>query len=88
MSAVPVSVKPSAEEVTNFLIASISELVGSPVSRFDNIFDLGVESLMLVDLKDQVQESFGVSVKFSDFFTHFEIDALATLITERAEELR
>lgn len=88
MSAIPMSVKPPTEEVTNFLVTAISQLVGSPVSREDNIFDLGVESLMLVDLKEQIQESFGVWVKFSDFFTHFEVDSLSTLIAERAGELR
>lgn len=86
MSAVPMlSITPA---VTDFLVAAISRLVGHEVSSADNIFDIGVESLMLVDLKEQILDEFGCSVKFSDFFTNFEIDSLAALIAERAEALR
>ncbi|MBB2893253.1 acyl carrier protein [Flexivirga oryzae] len=86
MSAVPMT--STTPRVTDFLVTAVSQLVGAEVSRDDNIFDIGVESLMLVDLKEQILDEFGVSVKFSDFFTNFEIDSLASLIAERAEDVR
>lgn len=71
------------------VIAEISALVGertdtAPIAPDDNFFDLGVESLMLVEIKESIHDRFAVTVKFSDFFTHFTVEALADLVIARA----
>ncbi len=79
----------SFEEIVEDLERQIKQLVkASNVERDDNLFDLGVESLMLVDIKDAIREKWGVNLKFSDFFSNFTIAALATLIDRLQSEER
>ena len=78
----------SYEEIVIYLQQCVGELVGVPaVQPQDNLLDIGMESLMLVDIKDSVRETFGVSLKFSDFFSHFTVADLATVIDQRQERV-
>ena len=76
----------SYEEILEDLSDHVRQLVGvACVDPEDNLFDIGVESLMLVDIKDAIRDSLGVALKFSDFFSHFTLAALATVILQRQE---
>jgi len=78
----------SHEEIVVYLQQCVGALVGvSAVQPQDNLFDIGMESLMLVDIKDSVRETLGVSLKFADFFSHYTVADLATLIDQRQERV-
>lgn len=73
------------------VLAEISRLVGertdtASIAPDDNFFDLGVESLMLVEIKEAIYDRFAVTVKFSDFFSHFTVETLADLVVSRASD--
>ena len=61
------------------LIAELLDLEEPPLAS-DNMFELGVDSLMLVDLKDRIKSELAVDLRFSDFFTYFTIRDLAAAI--------
>jgi acyl carrier protein len=78
----------SYERILESLEAHVKNVIGvACVGSDDNLFDLGMESLMLVDMKDLIRESHGVSLKFSDFFSNFTISDLAMMIAERQKDV-
>ena len=89
--ATPATASPAVEIDRPTVLLAVSELVStatgvSPVAGPDNIFDLGIESRALVEVKEALHDRFGVTVKFSDFFTHFTVDDLVDLVVARADE--
>ncbi|MCU1535710.1 MAG: Phosphopantetheine attachment site [Humibacillus sp.] len=94
-SAIPSATPTSTSTLTSdrldrdVVLAELSRLVSectdtSPIAPDDNVFDLGVESLMLVGIKEAISDRFAVTVKFSDFFTAYTVEALADLVVARA----
>jgi len=78
----------SYERVLESLEAHVKNVVGLPhVDSDDNLFDLGMESLMLVDMKDAIRRAHGVTLKFSDFFSYFTISDLARTIVARQKDV-
>lgn len=79
----------TTEQVQEYLADLVGQTVGlTEVAADDNIFDLGLDSLQLVEVKEAVRADLGVALKFSDFFTHFTVADLAALIELRAQENR
>ena len=76
------------ETIVADLQQQVSKLVGVPtVGPDDNLFDVGVESLMLVDIKDSIRDTMGVNLKFSDFFSYYTVSSLAAMIDQRLAEV-
>ncbi|MFN8099711.1 MAG: acyl carrier protein [Dermatophilaceae bacterium] len=74
-------------QVQDYLAGLVARTVGvAGVTADDNIFDLGLDSLQLVEVKEAVRADLGVTLKFSDFFTHFTVADLATLVDARTQE--
>lgn len=76
---------PSGAPSSDFLCEVIRELSGTQdlCEPSDNYFDLGMDSLLLVDLKDRIESRFGVKIRVSDFFTHFTVAGLAAVVDRR-----
>jgi acyl-CoA synthetase (AMP-forming)/AMP-acid ligase II/acyl carrier protein len=65
------------------LAAIWHELLGIPrVSRSDNFFDLGGHSLLMVQLRTQLQERLGRDVPILDLFRFPTVSALARLLND------
>ncbi|NHA67697.1 acyl carrier protein [Phycicoccus flavus] len=76
------------DEVTDDLARIVgTHADGAWVAPDDNIFDLGVDSMSLVEIKEAVAEQLGVALTFSDFFTHFTVADLAAVVLQRAGEV-
>jgi acyl carrier protein len=82
--AVDVRTRDQVQEYLSTLVGTTVGVAG--VTPDDNIFDLGLDSLQLVEVKEAVRADLGVTLKFSDFFTHFTVADLATLVDARAQE--
>lgn len=64
------------------MIDSITDTVHD-VSENISIFELGVDSIDLVELKSQILEKYAVELKMSDFFNDFTTHDLAELIIKK-----
>lgn len=54
------------------LVAEITEIPASEVSPGLNLFEMGMDSIMLIRLRQDIAKDFGVEVNMSDFYTEFD----------------
>ncbi|MEN7528717.1 SDR family NAD(P)-dependent oxidoreductase [Cupriavidus sp. DL-D2] len=69
------------DDLSQGLAALFGELVGvAPVGIHDNLFELGGDSLLAIQLLARVRAAWGVSVRPVDFFKTPTVEALAVLV--------
>lgn len=51
------------------------------ISVLDNYFDMGVDSLMLIQMNSRIQEEMGIKLSLMELFKHTTINQLANFIT-------
>lgn len=56
------------------------------IGRLDNLFDLGGDSLNMMQLSAQIRRRFGVEIAIDEFFEDPTIATIASLIAERTTE--
>jgi acyl-coenzyme A synthetase/AMP-(fatty) acid ligase/thioesterase domain-containing protein/acyl carrier protein len=68
-------------------VSVVSELLEQPgVSRDDDLFDLGADSLMLQELAARLSDRFGVDVSIASVVSHPRIDRLAGAVRRSERE--
>jgi hypothetical protein len=74
---------PAATPVERYLVAKVSEMLGTPVGTGDDLFLLGVESVLVARLTNLVNSDLQVKLKEIEVFDNPTISSLAKHISER-----
>ena len=71
--------------ITDYLKASIQKFSGNPIKRSDetrNIMDLGVDSISLVSIADNIKQDFGIDLPPTVFFEYQSIADLSRYLED------
>lgn len=70
--------------IVNELIKMCNMVFGNDVSikPEDNFFEIGINSILMVNILTQIEEKYGIQIKFKDFLKQNNIIELAELIKE------
>ncbi|RAJ76797.1 phosphopantetheine binding protein [Chitinophaga dinghuensis] len=88
---------PAVAEVTStWTLAAIQSEIASiwqqlleittPIQPADDFFQLGGDSLLGLDMIDQLKKSFSITVTYQDMFSHPSLESMATLVAARMGE--
>ncbi|CAM3667937.1 non-ribosomal peptide synthetase [Xenorhabdus thuongxuanensis] len=74
-------------EIEQQIAAILQNLLGlEQIGRHDSFFDLGGNSLLIIQLMARLRDAFHLEVSIQDIFTHPELSELAKLIASRQIE--
>jgi acyl carrier protein len=78
---------PPGDEMERTIAAIWQEALGlERVGLYDNFFDLGGHSLLLIQIHDRLRERFGRSLPIVDLFKHPTVESLARHLSEASAE--
>ena len=78
-------------EVLNFLTHQISNMLQLKEKQIDpylNLFEVGLDSLLIIKLTSVIRSEYGVKIEIKDLFEAVCLDKMATLIAYRFQSLQ
>jgi acyl transferase domain-containing protein/acyl-CoA synthetase (AMP-forming)/AMP-acid ligase II/acyl carrier protein len=79
----------SLELTRDYVRTQLAAQTGVPLEQLDDhrqLYEIGIDSLMLLELRDQVEEAFGVQVPIKVMYRNPTVDAISAALWQRLSE--